>query len=464
MATASFLAAGSGSTAPGTATIVTVAGSAGAGFSGDGGRATAARLNAPGGIAVDAAGNLYVADTANHRIRRVSPAGVITTIAGTGAGGFSGDGGPAAAAQLFSPTGVAVDGSGNVYIGDTFNNRVRRIAPDGTISTIAGTGTGGYTPDGVPATSVDLNGPTAVAVDAAGDLYVVEHEGGRVRKILPSGTITTVAGLEFDGFNGDGIPGVAAQLDSPSGVAVDAAGNVYIADSDNNRVRKVGGDGTITTIAGTGGYGFNGNAIPATSAQLNTPSGLAVDGSGNVYVADRYNDQVRKIVPGGAITVVAGSGKNGFAGDLGPAVAAELNSPTAVAVDAAGRIYIADTQNNRVRKVADIGPDLGTVAKAWVSATRGGPPVKRLSTAVQEVWVHFVFARQPATGLPIEVELDGPNGKLGSVRKPSGPRIDASIRLAPNAHFLPGRWRAVLRVAGKPVKTIVFKIAAFQLQ
>jgi len=457
---ACFLGAGSASALSGTATIVTIAGSGGAGYSGDGGKATAAKLNAPGGVAVDAAGNVYIADTGNHRIRKVTTAGVISTIAGTGAGGFSGDGGPATAAQLLSPQGIALDGQGNLYIADTGNNRVRRIAADGTISTVAGTGIADQAPDGTPATQATLNAPTGVAIDGSGGVYV--QEADRILKILGDATIRTVAGAVYaSGFNGDGIPAASALLDSPSGIALDAAGNVYISDYDNERVRKVGADGIITTIAGTGAEGFSGNGS-ATSSQLSGPAGLAADAAGNVYVADGH--RVRQISPAGKITTIAGTGADGFAGDLGPATRAKLNGPLAVAVDAAGRVYVADTRNNRVRKIAELGPDLGTVAKAWVSATRAGPPVTRLSTAAQEVWVHFVFAKQPAGDLPIEVELDGPKGKLGSVRKPGGPRIDASIRLAPNAHFLPGRWRAVLRVAGRPVKTIAFKIAAFELE
>ena len=327
LALAACLFATAGASAVSTSgTILTVAGTGAAGFAGDGGSARAARLNGPTGVTVDAAGNVYVADTANHRIRKVTPAGVITTIAGTGTGGFSGDGGQATAAQLFAPGGVAVDGAGNVYVGDTSNNRVRKVAPDGTITTVAGTGTEGYTADGVPVVTVDLHGPTALAVAADGTVYVVEYGGGRMRKILPSGTLVTVAGQEYDGFNGDGIPAASAQLDSPSGVAVDAAGNVYISDTDNNRIRRVGTDGIITTIAGTGAYGFGGDGGPATAAQFNGAFGVAVDAAGNVYFADLYNYRVRKIVPGGLITTVAGSGDNGFSGDLGVATDARLNS------------------------------------------------------------------------------------------------------------------------------------------
>lgn len=465
LALAACLFATAGASAVSTSgTILTVAGTGAASFSGDGGSATKAKLNGPTGVAVDAAGNVFVADTANHRIRKVTPAGVITTIAGTGAGGFSGDGGQATAAQLFAPGGVAVDGAGNVYVGDTSNNRVRKVAPDGTITTVAGTGTEGYTADGAPAVTAALHAPTALAVAADGTVYVVEYGGGRVRKILPSGTLVTVAGQEYDGFNGDGIPAASAQLDSPSGVAVDAAGNVYISDTDNNRIRRVGTDGIITTIAGTGAYGFGGDGGPATAAQFNGAFGVAVDAAGNVYFADLYNYRVRKIVPGSLITTVAGSGDNGFSGDLGVATAARLNSPTGIAVDAAGTLYVADTANNRIRKVIDLGPQLGKVARAWVSKTRTGPQVKRLPGSSREIWAHFVFVERPAPGLPIQVEFYGPRTKVGVVKKPNTRRIDAFIRVQSDARFVPGRWRVVLTVAGKPVATAAFTIEPFRLQ
>jgi sugar lactone lactonase YvrE len=446
----------------GTGTIYTIAGTGAGGDSGDGGKATAATLSAPTGAVLDGAGNLYVADSGNHRIRKVSPAGVITTIAGTGVGGFSGDGGPATSAKLFSPTGLALDGSGNLYIADTGNNRIRRIGVDGTITTIAGTGVQDQSAEGTPALAADLNAPSGVAVDRAGKLYIVEND--RVLTIAPDGTIRTVAGaLYSSGYNGDNVAAASALLDSPTGIAVDAPGNVYISDTDNQRIRKVGTDGIIRTIAGTGAEGFSGDGGPATAAQIGGPYGLAVGADGSVYFADHGNHRIRKILPDGTIITVAGGGDNGVR--VGPARNAELVEPVGIAIDAAGGLYLTDRSANRVYRVADLTKELGTVARAWVSATRAGAPKKRLSTESREIWAHFVFAEQPAAGLPIVVEFYGPRGKLGVVTKKPAARIDAVLRRQKqNALFAAGRWRVILRVAGKPVKTISVRVEAFEIK
>lgn len=456
------LSAATGSLAvTGNGTMYTVAGTGAAGFSGDGGSATLASLNAPAGVAVDGSGNLYVADSGNHRIRKVTPAGVITTIAGTGSGGFSGDGGPATAAQLFSPQGVALDGRGTLYIGDTGNNRVRRITADGTIATIAGNGVRDQGEEGGLATSTPLNEPVAVAADGAGNVYVAEED--RVLKVIPDGTIHTVAGgLYNSGYNGDGIPGTAALLDSPTGLAVDPRGNVYISDTDNQRVRKVGPDGIITTFAGTGAGDFGGDGGPATAAPINGPFGLAVGSDGSVYFADQYNHRVRKILPSGTIVTIAGGGarKRG----VGPATKAELGDANGIALDRADKLYLADTSNNRVDKIANLTTEVGTIARAWVSGTRAGRPAKRVASESREIWAHFVFAEQPAVGLPIVVEFFGPHGKLGTVQKPRASRIDAVVRRQRvNTAFAPGRWRVVLRVAGQPVRTLAFEVKPFNI-
>jgi sugar lactone lactonase YvrE len=329
-------------------TISTVAG----GSVGDGGPAVNAPVNTPSAAAVDSAGNLYIANTYNNRVRKVSTSGTITTVAGNGTPGFSGDGGPATNASLASPTGVAVDAAGNLYIADAGNDRVRKVSASGTITTVAGTGTPGFSGDGGPATGAGLVYPSGVAVDAAGNLYIADTYNNRVRKVSASGTITTVAGNGTPGFSGDGGPATNASLASPSGVAVDAAGNLYIADPDNSRVRKVSTSGTITTVAGNGTPGFSGDGGPATNASLFNPSGVAVDAAGNLYIADTTNSRVRKVSTSGTITTVAGNGTPGFSGDGGPATNASLVYPSGVAVDAAGNLYIADSQNNRVRKVA----------------------------------------------------------------------------------------------------------------
>jgi sugar lactone lactonase YvrE len=322
---------------------------------GDGGPATSAQLAHPSGVAVDRQGNVYIADSTNNRVRKVSNA-TITTIAGTGkpgVWGFSGDGGPATSAKLRSPEGVAVDRNGNVYIADTGNNRVRKVNRAGTITTIAGTGIPGSSGDGGPAISAQLWLPMGVALDIEANLYIADTQNNRVRKVDRGGTITTIAGTGQWGLSGDGGPATSAQLRLTTGVAVDGRGNIYIADFENDRVRKVDRGGTITTIAGTDG-GFSGDGGPAVSARLWRPDAVAVDIQRNVYIADRYNQRVRKVGPSGTITTIAGTGKpgvGGFSGDGGRATAAYLSFPAGVAVDERGNVYIADQSNQRVRKV-----------------------------------------------------------------------------------------------------------------
>jgi len=358
-----------GSTAAGTITTVAgvgpaceFVGSHCGGFSGDGGPATAAALNDPVGIAVDAAGNLFIGDTYNDRIRKVSANGSITTIAGSGAPGcpsnmcFSGDGGPATAAQFHSPMGVAVDKSGNLFIADYLNARVRKISADGTITTVAGDATCcGFSGDGGPATSATLWDPTSVAVDAAGNLFIADLTNNRIRKVSTSGIITTVAGSgKQGGFSGDGGPATSALLNNPFGVAVDGAGNIFIADSDNSRIRKVSaGTGIITTVAGNGSA-TSGEGVPATSVGLGNVNAVTVDSAGNIFFVDGL--VIQKVAAAtGLITTIAGNGGEGFSGDGGLATSAMLNYPGSIAVDASGNLLIADSENNRIRKVFQAG-------------------------------------------------------------------------------------------------------------
>ena len=317
------------------------------GFWGDGGPAALAGLSAVD-VAVDIQGNLYVAEGLNHRVRRVAPDGTIATFAGTGDPGYSGDGGPARQANLHRPNGVAVDGRGAVYIVDMGRDRVRRVSPEGVITTFAGTGDSGYSGDGGPAALASLTAPEDVAVDASGNVYIADTGNLCVRRVGNNGTITTFAG---GGYLGDGVPATQAFL-SAFNVAVDAQGIIYISDREQHVVRRVGSDGIVTIFAGTGRPGYSGDGGSATQASLNQPKGVAVDAGGNVYIADAGNHVIRRVSPNGVITTFAGTGDEGFSGDGGLATYAELSEPAGVAVDVQGNVYIADEGNFRVRRVS----------------------------------------------------------------------------------------------------------------
>lgn len=337
-------------------TISTVAGNGTAGFSGDGGPATSAEMDNPTGVAVDSSGNIYFADPDNQRIRKVTAStGHMSTVAGNGTYGFSGDGGAATSAELKNPDAVAVDSSGNVYIVDHTNSRIRKVTVStGVITTVAGNGTTGYSGDGGAATSAELYWPEGVAVDSSGNIYIADSFSNRVRKVTVStGVITTVAGSGTAGYSGDGSAATSAELNFPTGVAVDSSGNIYIADIDNYVIRKVtASTGVISRVAGNGTAGFSGDSGLAISAELSTPAGVAVDTSGNIYIGDYRNERIRKVTAStGNITTVAGNGTEGFSGDGGAATSAELNYPESVAVDTSGNFYIGDYGNLRIRKV-----------------------------------------------------------------------------------------------------------------
>ncbi len=330
--------------------ITTVAGYGAAGFSGDGSAATSAALLVPNDMTLDASGNLYIADTGNHRIRKVSANGIITTVAGDGAPRFFGDGGPATSASLLGPGGVAVDGAGNLYISDTFNHRIRKVGSDGTITTVAGNGTGGFSGDGGPAASASLNFPLRVAFDAAGNLFFPDAGNARVRKISPSGIITTAAGNGTPASTGDGGPAVSAAIAVPVGAAVDAAGNLYIAENGAGRIRQVNPGGTITTLTGAGPSKSTGDRGPAAAALLNFPRAVAVDAAGSIYIADSVNGLIRQVSAAGTITTVAGGG-SAFPGEGGPATSAALFNPEGVVADASGNFYFSDADTFRIWKV-----------------------------------------------------------------------------------------------------------------
>jgi uncharacterized protein (TIGR03437 family) len=326
-------------------TISTFAGNAatGAGFSGDGGAASAAVLNGPSGVAVNAAGNLYIVDTENERIRVVQN-GIIATVVGNGGFGYAGDGGSPLGAQLNNPTNVAFDASGNLYIADTDNSVIRMVSTAGVITTVAGivcsqtqtTFCGpGYLGDGEQATVAQLNVPLGVAVDSAGNLYISDTANNVLREVNTSGIISTVA--------------TNLRLQHPAGLAIDGAGNLYIADTNNNRIMKLAPTGAIALVAGNNVAGYSGDGGPANKAQLSFPTGVAVDGAGNIYIADKTNSRIRKITADGVIHTIAGVGQAVFYGDGGPAIDAGLSFPSSVAVDKAGNVYVADTGNNVVR-------------------------------------------------------------------------------------------------------------------
>jgi sugar lactone lactonase YvrE len=331
--------------------ITTVAGNGDFAFSGDYGPATQARLSSPRGVAVDVHHNLYIADTFNSRIRKVDRSGVITTVAGNFGAGFSGDGGPADQANLNFPRAIVQDREGNLYIADTGNDRVRRVDRSGVITTAAGTGASTYSGDGLKATQATVNAPSGVASDPDGNLYIADTGNNRVRRVDRRGVITTVAGNGDDGFSGDGSPATRASLAAPQGVAVDAQGNLYIADTGNNRVRRVDRSGVITTVAGDGVRAYSGDGLRAPQASLNAPSGVTLDTEGNLYIADTGNSRVRRTDPSGVISTVAGTGRYAFAGDGGPAIQASLAAPSGLAVDPDGNLFVADTGNNRVRRI-----------------------------------------------------------------------------------------------------------------
>ncbi len=333
--------------------INTVAGNGTGSYSGDGGAATNASLYYPEGAVLDAAGNLFIADFVNNRIRKVTTNGIITTVAGNGSPGYNGDGVPATNATV-RPAGVAVDVNGNLFIADWNNHRIRKVDTNGTITTVAGNGSPGFSGDGGPATSASLAFVEAVAVDGSGNLFIADMDNNRIRKVDTNGIITTVAGkgpAVYGSYSGDGGPATNANLNAPYGVAVDAAGNLFIADMDNNRIRKVDTNGIITTVAGNGSPDYSGDGGPATNACLDAPYGMTVDAFGNLFFADSWNDRIRKVDPLGIITTVAGSDNWGYSGDGGAATNATLNLPSGVALDSTGNLFLADLGNERIRKV-----------------------------------------------------------------------------------------------------------------
>ncbi|MBI5853948.1 MAG: hypothetical protein HZB35_01695 [Nitrospirae bacterium] len=342
----------------GKAVITTVAGTGAPDFKGDGGAALAAGLSNPRGIAVDAAGNVYISDSTNNRVRKIDAAtGTITTVAGNGTRDYSGDGGPAVKASIAFPMGLAADREGHLFIADARNHRIRRVdARTGIITSVAGQGMRGLGGDNGPALSALLSYPTSVAVDEEGNLYIADSENGGIRRVdKKTGVISSVVGEGTPGAKTDptGTPTIRGLFVAPVGLTYDGKGSLYVADSFLNRIKKVElATRKVTIVAGKGVNQYCGDGGPAKEACLNQPSAVALDGAGNVYIADAGNDRVRKVdVKSGIMTTIAGSGQRGFSGDNGPAAKASLAFPTGVAVDPQGRLLIVEPNNNRARRV-----------------------------------------------------------------------------------------------------------------
>ncbi len=352
--------------------ISTIVGNGNADFSGDDSQAIDAALNSPVDVALDSDGNLYIVDNGNNRIRKVNTQGIISTIAGNGDADFTGDGGAAINASLNSPKSISIDNDGNIFIADNFNHRIRRVDIQGLISTVAGDGQAFFSGDGGLATEASLMDPSAVSVDADGNIFIADTRAHRIHKVDGNGIINTVAGDGGTGspgeLNGDDGIATEAQLSFPIDVFADNQGNIFIADQfTNNSIRKVDSQGVITTVAGNGEgggvlhEGFSGDGGPATEASLGLPSGVFVDGNSNIYIADFFNNRIRKVNAEGIIDTVAGNGDAGFAGDDTLAIEASLNAPNGVVKDNNGNIFVADTENHRIRMVNAEG-EISTVA------------------------------------------------------------------------------------------------------
>jgi len=338
-------------------TITNFAGNGSVGYQGDNGPATGAEIDRVTGLAADAAGNIYLTDQTNHVVRRVDTSGIITTFAGAGAAGFSGDTGLATHARLNGPQGVCAAPSGVVYVADAGNHRVRAVATNGIITTVAGNGSTASSGDNGPAISAGLNLPVRCAVDQSGNLYIVDQGASVIREVtIATGVITTFAGVNnTPGFTGDNGPAAAAQLNNPAAASFDASGNLYVTDQGNQRIRKIDTSGTIRTVAGNGVSAFAGDLGDAKSASLNFPSEIAIDPLNNLFILDTSNQVIREVTAAGVISTVAGiHGVPGVGGDNGPPTAAQFNNPLGLTRDSLGNLYVGDTGNHRVRKIVSL--------------------------------------------------------------------------------------------------------------
>jgi sugar lactone lactonase YvrE len=405
--------------------IYTVAGNGNYIFSGDGGPATNASLDYPVAVALDASGNLFIADWDQERVRKVDTNGIITTLAGNGDYGYSGDGGAATNASLRGPDGVAVDAWGNVFIADQYNNRVRMVGTNGIITTVAGTGTAGYSGDGGAATNAMLDLPSGVAVDASGSLFFGDRDNDVVRKVDTNGIITTVAGNGTSGYAGDGGPATHANMGEPYGIALDAAGDLFITDGDNDVIRKVDTNGIITTVAGNGEYGFSGDGGAATNATFQFPAGVAVDEAGNMFIADGSVERVREVdVISGIITTFAGSGAQAYSNTNGvPATSVSFDEPDGVAVDGAGNVFIADSDNDLIHKVVPFGA-APTLTLSGVAANNAGS---------YQVIVTSPYGSVTSSVVTLTVLSSGAAPVISSIARNANGSVTLSLLTAPNA-------------------------------
>ena len=345
-----------------------------------------AKMNIPAGLAFDRHGNLYIADRANHRVRKVDKKGIITTVAGNGTAGFSGDGGPATQASLNLPSGVVIDNKGNLYISDRSNNRVRVVNSRGIIKTFAGNGSDGYHGDNMPALKATLDKPFGLALDKDNNLYIADRGNNRIRKIDSSGLISTVAGDGGFYYIGDNGPAYRASIAGPTGVTVDGKGNIYIADRSNNRIRMVDTLGMIRTIMGTGQQDYNGDSELARETNLHLPFGVALDKKGDLLVIDRSHYRIRKLImKGSKVTTLAGNGIKQFGGDGGPAQGANLEFPHGIDVDSKDNVIFADKAHFRIRKITPEGI-ISTIVGTGIRGNigDGGPALKASSVSLPD--------------------------------------------------------------------------------